>query len=96
MRGAEEAHLRADSAIRYYLSDKHAERAEWPFPAFLRQNGDAEKPQPVVSVDRDLWSLLEQEAARQGVPAELLAQHAVLYFAADRDTGRVSQRIRAA
>jgi hypothetical protein len=96
LRSAEQAHLSADWAIRYYLSDKRAARPEWPFPEFLRHNGDIEKPQFVVSVEGDLWRLLEQEAELQGVPAEDLAQHAVLYFAADRDAGRVSQRIRAA
>ncbi len=46
-----------------------------------------------LSVDEGLWDSLEQEAARQGVPAPRLAEHAALYFAADRDAGRVTQRI---
>jgi hypothetical protein len=96
LRNAEQSELHADWAIRYYLSDKRSGRPEWPFPDFLRQNGDAEKPQLPVSVESDLWRLLAEEAGHQGVAVEDLAQHAVLYFAADRDAGRVSQRIRAA
>ena len=35
---------------------------------------------------------LEQEAARLGVSVEELARFAVLYYLADRDSGRISRR----
>jgi hypothetical protein len=35
---------------------------------------------------------LEAEAARLGVSAEELARHAVLYYLADGDSGRISRR----
>lgn len=44
-------------------------------------------------MDAKLWADFEREAKRQGVPVERLAEHAALYFAADRDAGRVTQRI---
>jgi len=39
------------------------------------------------------WDALEEEALRQGLDAELLAEHALLYFLADLDSGRVGARL---
>jgi hypothetical protein len=85
-------------AIRYYLSDKGSERADWPYPKFLRDRdpSDARPAEIDLKIDSELWTALEEEARRQHVVPELLAQHAVLYFLADREAGRVAQRIRAA
>jgi hypothetical protein len=46
-----------------------------------------------LEVASDLWSDLEQEALRQGVTVEQMAEHAAFYFAAELDAGRVTQRI---
>ena len=36
---------------------------------------------------------LEEEAAQLGVPAEDLVRFAVLYYLADRDSGRIARRL---
>ncbi len=44
-------------------------------------------------MDSELWREFEEEAERQGVSVEQLAEHAAFYFAAELDAGRVTQRI---
>lgn len=39
------------------------------------------------------WEALEEEAARLGVSIEELARFAVLYYLADRDSGRIARRL---
>lgn len=39
------------------------------------------------------WERLQSEAERQGVSIEELVAHAVLYFLADFDSGRIARRI---
>lgn len=46
-----------------------------------------------ISVDGAVWSSLSQEARRQEVSTDRLLQHAALYYAAERDSGRLTQRI---
>ena len=87
------AQARVVRAVRYYLKDSDSGRAEWPCPDFLRDKPDGGGEAVELSVDEGLWDSLEQEAARQGIPAPRLAEHAALYFVADRDAGRVTQRI---
>lgn len=36
---------------------------------------------------------LEEESAQQGVPVEELVRFAVLYYLADRDSGRIARRL---
>ena len=95
-RGVEHLRQQTAYAIRYYLTDKDSGRPEWAYPDFLRTEDDSQKLELTLALDEDLWGSLEEEAERQGVSPELLAQHAVLYFVADREAGRVPQRIRAA
>jgi hypothetical protein len=50
-------------------------------------------PGVTVRLDEETWQALQSEAERQEVlPAELI-RHAVLYFLADVDTGRVGARL---
>ena len=44
-----------------------------------------------VELDDATWGALSEEADRQGVSTELLAMHALLYFLADIDSGRVAE-----
>lgn len=80
-------------AIRYYLADQESGRAGWPYPSFRR--GDQHDPTHEVQIEIDgaIWEAFSREADRQGVSTDQLVQHAVLYFAADRDGGRLAQRI---
>jgi hypothetical protein len=77
-------------ALRYYLASKESGRLEWPYPT-VRRDGS---PNPAVElqfeVDDAIWKEFSGEANRQGVSAQQLLQHAVLYFAADRDCGRLA------
>jgi hypothetical protein len=45
-----------------------------------------------LQLDAFTHEALEQEAARLGLSAEELARFAVLYYLADRDSGRISRR----
>jgi len=79
-------------AALYWLSDRESGRPAWRVPRFQRDAvvvGEAVR----VGLDDDTWQALEDEAVRQGVDAELVAEHAVLYFLADLDSGRVASRI---
>lgn len=77
----------ADRALRFYMSGRDLGGSDWAYPDFLP---DVEGHGGVgleLSVDEDLWSSLEGEAKRQGVSSTQLAEHAALYFAANRDAG---------
>ncbi len=85
---------RAVRAIRYYLADENAGRRDWRYPGFLRDgDGKGGHRHLDVEIDAEVWARFEREAESQGVPVNRLAEHAVLYFLADRDAGRVTQRI---
>lgn len=80
-------------AIRYYLTDRDSERAGWSYPSFLAEDSDGSNHEVQLTVDEAIWREFTVEAERQGVSPDQLLQHAVLYFMADRDTGRLTQRI---
>jgi hypothetical protein len=84
--------VQLESALRCYLGDRDAGRPAWPYPGFLR-GSEVPREQSVELGDADLWRELEEEAERQGVSVEQLAEHAAFYFAAELDAGRVTQRI---
>jgi hypothetical protein len=44
-------------------------------------------------VDERTWEALSKEAADQGVTMEALATHALMYFLADVDSGRVAGQL---
>ncbi len=80
------------TALVYYLSDRELGRAAWRVPAFL---GTAPNrgPELQVRLDEETVDALEEEAGRQQVSPERLAEHALMYFLADLDSGRVSDRL---
>jgi len=72
----------------YYLNDRDTRRPAWKVPRFASAstaNGHLR-----VELDDMTWRALSAEADRQGVSTELLAMHALLYFLADVDSGRVA------
>ncbi|HEX2707446.1 MAG TPA: hypothetical protein VHM66_05475 [Solirubrobacterales bacterium] len=91
--GAKQLPARAVGAIRYYLSDRDSGRIEWPCPTFLPEAGIDVELELELEVENGLWLGLEREADLQGVSAQRLAEHALLYFAADLDSGWVTRRI---
>lgn len=92
----EQLRAKAGHAIRYYVSDKDANRPGWAYPRFLSGEGEQEQLELSVTLDSSLWTALREEAAEQHVSPEQLARHAVLYFVADEQAGKVPGRIRAA
>lgn len=85
--------LRVENALSCYLGDRGGERPAWAYPAFLRGSETRRDVELELSVREDLWRDFEEEATRQGVTVEQLAEHAAFYFGAEVDAGRVTQRI---
>lgn len=90
-----EGHLssQAARAIRCYLNDKGTGGPGWAYPAFLRKREPSKGVEVELSIEGSLWRSLEEEAASQGVTAPQMLRHAVLYFAAEINAGRVTRRI---
>lgn len=80
-------------AVSFYLNDKDRGRAGWRFPEFLRGTGLGSKVDVALDIDNSLWRSLKIEAESQGVSVEQLVEHAVLYYAAELDAGRVTERM---
>jgi hypothetical protein len=76
------------TAALYYLSDADAQRPAWRAPRF--RSRAVPDPGLKVAFDDVTWAALEEEARRQGVEPEDLAVHALLYFLADLDSGRLA------
>ena len=78
------------TASLYYLADRESGRAAW----LVRRYATAPDASAVTSrLDRETWQALHEEAERQNVSADDLTRHAVLYFLADVDSGRVGARL---
>jgi len=76
------------TAALYYLADRDSGRAAWRAPRFRSRTSSGEGLRVVF--DDDTWAALAEEADRQNVETEELAVHALLYFLADFDSGRIS------
>ena len=79
------------TASLYYLADRDRGRPAWPVPPSAtapREGSDV-----TVRLDNETWDAVHEEAERQGVSAADLTRHAVLYFLADVDSGRVARRL---
>jgi hypothetical protein len=92
---AEERRDSASAVVRtaslYYLADRNSGRAAWRVPRFTRDPPDVDGLD--VDLDDDTFAALRQEAAGQGVDPSRLAEHALLYYLADLDGGRLAERI---
>jgi hypothetical protein len=75
----------------YYLADREGGRPAWHVPPSTRAPGDSSGV--TVRLDEETWQAVRDEAERQDVSAAELARHAVLYFLADVDSGRVGARL---
>jgi hypothetical protein len=76
------------TAALYYLADRESGRPAWRAPRF--RSGSPSSGGLRVNFDDQTWEALSEEAARQNVEAEELAVHALLYFLADFESGRIS------
>jgi hypothetical protein len=79
--------------IRFYLSERGGEAAGWAYPDLLRQGRPEEEVEVELEIDESLWGQMEREAERQGVTVTQLLEHAALYYAAELDAGRLTERI---
>lgn len=79
------------TASLYYLADRDSGRPAWRAPEFVRSS--AEGTELKIDVDDETWAALDGEARAQGIDPELLAQHALLYYLADLDGGKLAERI---
>jgi hypothetical protein len=85
-KGSSPAALR--TACLYYLADRESGRPAWRAPRLA--------PEPLhgltmyVQLDDATWDALSGEARHQGVTLEQLALHAVMYYLADLDSGRLA------
>jgi hypothetical protein len=79
------------TASLYYLRERDADRPGWRVPRFAaaQQAGHA----LTVELDDATWNALAGEADLQRVSLEALAMHAILYFLADVDSGRVGTQL---
>ena len=92
----EERHNTAGAVLRtaslYYLADRDNGRPAWRVPKFLRSSAKAGAGLR-VEMDDETWAALDDEARAQGIDPELLAEHALLYYLADLDGGKLAERI---
>ncbi len=92
---AEEHRDSASAVVRtaslYYLADRDSGRPAWRVPRFGR-NPPARHGFD-IDLDDETFAALRQEAAGQGVDPSRLAEHALLYYLADLDGGRLAERI---
>jgi hypothetical protein len=82
------------TAILYYLGSREEGRSGWRAPRFRDESKHARGEG--VAVDDETWASLEAEAERQGVTPGRLAEHAVLFYLADLESGRIAERLGAA
>jgi GNAT superfamily N-acetyltransferase len=81
------------TAARYYLADRGSGRLAWRPPPFASRGEQAGDAITDIELDEDTMDALEAEARRQGVGTHRLAEHALLYFLADLDSGRAATRL---
>ena len=90
--GTGESHAEAlDVAVRYYLSDADSGRVAWRVP---RHPDGADTTEVIeLELEEELHRKLRRESKRQQVSPDLLALHALVYYLADLDSGRVAARL---
>jgi hypothetical protein len=91
--GREHLPERVVDAIRCYLGDRDSYGPGWAYPRFLREEEPREEVTLELEIDDELWTMLEEEAARQGVSAQKMVAHAALYVAGEVNAGRATRRI---
>ena len=79
--------------IRFYLKERAGERAGWAYPDLMREGRPEEEVEVELEIDNSLWGQMENEAERQQVTVTQLLEHAALYYAAELDAGRLTERI---
>lgn len=79
--------------IRFYLKEKGTGGAGWSYPDLLREGRPEEEVEVELEIEDALWREMRAEASRQRVSVTQLLEHAALYYAAELDAGRLTERI---
>jgi hypothetical protein len=79
--------------IRFYLKEKGTGATGWSYPDLLREGSPEEEVEVELEIEDSLWREVRVEAARQRVSVTQLLEHAALYYAAELDAGRLTERI---
>lgn len=79
--------------IRFYLREKGSGGASWSYPDLLREGNPEEEVEVELDIEDSLWREMRAEAAGQRVSVTQLLEHAALYYAAELDAGRLTERI---
>jgi hypothetical protein len=79
--------------IRFYLKEKGSGGTGWAYPDLLREGRPEEEVEVEIEIEDSLWREMRAEAARQQVSVTQLLEHAALYYAAELDAGRLTERI---
>jgi hypothetical protein len=79
--------------IRFYLKEKGGGGLGWSYPDLLREGRPEEEVEVELDIEDSLWREVRLEAARQHVNVTQLLEHAALYYAAELDAGRLTERI---
>jgi hypothetical protein len=79
--------------IRFYLKEKGGGGTGWSYPDLLREGSPEEEIEVELEIEDALWREMRAEASRQRVSVTQLLEHAALYYAAELDAGRLTERI---
>ena len=79
--------------IRFYLKEKATGGTGWSYPDLLREGRPEEEIEVELEIEDALWREMRAEASRQRVSVTQLLEHAALYYAAELDAGRLTERI---
>lgn len=79
--------------IRFYLKEKGGGGTGWSYPDLLREGRPEEEIEVELEIEDALWREMRAEASRQRVSVTQLLEHAALYYAAELDAGRLTERI---
>jgi hypothetical protein len=79
--------------IRFYLKERGSGGPGWSYPDLLREGSPEEEVEVELDIEDSLWREVRLEAARQHVSVTQLLEHAALYYAAELDAGRLTERI---
>jgi hypothetical protein len=80
------------TAVLYYLRHREGERTAWRISAPAAAHHERGEGLD-VEIGEDVAQALADEAAAQRVSPESLARHALLFFLADVDSGRVAAEL---
>ena len=82
-----------ERVIQFYLGERGTRAPGWAYPNFLRERRASADVELDLNIEDLLWISFEAEAREQDVAVDRLLEHATLYFAAELDAGRATERI---